>query len=344
MEKYINQSVLIIGAGPAGLTLAYYLQQNNIDYLILEQNERPGSSWSQMPDHLHLVSLWTSNYLLKEDLPLSSPYKAHSAKEFSAYLEDFARKHQLKIKNNTTVLDISKENGIFVVKTNEGHCTGTFVVDCRGYFNSPFTPPFQVTGEPPLMMHFKNYKSYLQLNQYEKILIVGKRLSAGQLLYELATHGKHQLFLSVKSKIQYGLPDFLLNLFLRNLNAIERFIKKFKLRLKEEIEVPMNFKVKKIVTKQVKVRGNILKIDNKKVYFTDGNPEEIDAIIFATGFRPSPISLRDDFESQTTDGLFYLGRGAQRTFTSRFIRGIREDAPILCQLILAKLASKNKFQ
>lgn len=344
MEKCFDKSVLIVGAGPAGLTLAYYLQQNNIEYLILEQNDKAGSSWSQMPDHLHLVSLWTSNYLLEEDLPLSSPYKAHSAKEFSVYLEDFAHKHKLKIKTKTTVLDIKKENELFIVKTNEGDYQSKFVVDCRGYFNSPFTPSFQVSGTPPLMIHFKDYKSYAELSQYKKILIVGKRLSAGQLIHELATHGKHQLFLSVRSKIQYGLPDIFLNFFLRNLNSIERFIKRFKLRLKEEIEVPMNFKVKNIVEKQVKIKGNILKIDHNKVYFSDETVEEIDAIIFATGFRPSNIILKNDFESQTVDGLFYLGRGAQRSFTSRFIRGIREDAPILCQLILEKLASKNSVQ
>ena len=56
------------------------------------------------------------------------------------------------------------------------------------------------------------------------------------------------------------------------------------------------------------------------------------------------VTLRDDFESSAIDGLFYLGRGTQRSFTSRFIRGIREDALVLAQVILGKAASKNKSQ
>ncbi|MDD4973070.1 MAG: NAD(P)-binding domain-containing protein [Bacteriovorax sp.] len=344
MENSINQRVLIIGAGPAGLTLGYYLNKYNVDYLILEQSDKVGSSWTQMPDHLHLITYWKSNCLLDEDLKLFDPDKIHSAKDFAQYLEDFSSIHQLKIKTHNKVLDIAKENNQFIVRTQIDEYKAVLVVDCRGYFSFPYIPLLKINGNAPFMMHFKDYKNCTQLNQHKKILVVGKRLSAGQLLCELSISGKHQLFLSARSSIRFSSPLFLFKHFLRHLDFYEGIIKKFNLRLKEAREVPMHISAKTIIKKQVKVFGDIVKIENKKVHFTCGTIQEIDAIVFATGFSPTAINLRDDFESATIDGLYYLGRGTQRTFTSRFIRGIREDASVLGQLILGKLAPNNKSQ
>jgi putative flavoprotein involved in K+ transport len=344
MEKIINQKVLIIGAGPAGLILGYYLNKHNIDYLILEQNDNVGSSWSQMPDHLHLISYWKSNCLLEEDLQLFDSNKTHAAKDFAKYLEDFSIRHQIKIKTRNNVLEITKENGQFVVKTHSDKYKTSLVVDCRGYFSFPYIPLLKINGNAPFMMHFKDYKNSDQLNQHKKILVVGKRLSAGQLLCELATTGKHQLFLSVRSPVRFSPPLFLFKYFLKHLHFYEGIIKKFNIRIKEAREVPMHTNAKKVIREHVKVLGDIVKIENKKVHFTCGTIQEIDAIIFATGFRPAAINLRDDFESSTVDGLYYLGRSSQRTFTSRFIRGIREDASVLGQLILGRLPPNNKSQ
>lgn len=344
MENSINYSVLIIGAGPAGLILGYYLEKANIDYLILEQGGEVGHSWSQMPDHLHLITMWHSNCLIKEDLPLAPRYKTHSAKEFAAYLLQFSMRHKLKLKNHSQVLEIKKENDVFVVQTQNVRFLAKTVVDCRGYFNSPFIPDLAISGGPPLMVHFKDYKNSAQFSAYKNILVVGKRLSAGQILLELEKTGRHELYLSVRSKIRYSPKPFMLNFFLKHLNLFEGLATLLKPNNKFEAEVPMHFAVKRIVEEQTKVVGDIVKIVDKKVTFTCGDTQEIDAIIFATGFRPASVFLRDDFESKEVDGLYYLGRGSQRTFSSRFIRGIRADAPILCQLILGRLASSNKFQ
>lgn len=344
MENSINHNVVIIGAGPAGLILGYYLEKAGVDYVILEQGERVGQSWLKMPDHLHLITMWHSNCLLKEDLPLAPRTKTHSAKEFATYLYEFARKHKLKLKTHTQVLEIKKVENIFVVESLQHRYQAAFVVDCRGYFNTPFIPALDISGKPPFMLHFKDYKNSSQLKAYKKVLVVGKRLSAGQILVELDKAGGHNLFLSVRSTIRYSPKSYMLNFFLKYLHLFEELGSVLNSNTKREVEVPMHFVSKKIVEEHTKVVGDIVKIVDKNVFFTDGNVCEIDAILFATGFKPALAELRNDFESKEVNGLFYLGRGSQRTFASRFIRGIRADAPILCQLILGKLASSNKFQ
>ncbi len=339
-----NHDVLIIGAGPAGLVLGYYLQRLNVDYLILEQSDQVGASWRQMPDHLHLITQWRANFLIEEDAKKADLSKNHKALEFAEYLADFKREHNLKVKTEIKVTDVAKNNDGFSLTTTQGTWKSKFLVDCRGHFNYPFIPPYEMRGDLPLMLHFKDYKNRTQMNGLKNILIVGKRLSAGQLVTELAVANRHKLFLSARGKIHYSVSGFLLNFFLRHLFFFEKIGKFIDKKPKKPFEVPMTRTVKPIIDREVTLMNDISKIENKKVTFTDGQSIEADAILFATGFRPPKINLKDDFESSETEGLFYLGRDTQRTFTSRFIRGIREDAPILGNLIFGRLASSNKSQ
>src|SRR6185312_15816779 len=58
-EKAVKENVhdyLIIGAGPAGLQLGYFLQKAERDYLILEAGESPGTFFKKFPRHRTLIS------------------------------------------------------------------------------------------------------------------------------------------------------------------------------------------------------------------------------------------------------------------------------------------------
>ena len=228
--------------------------------------------------------------------------------------------------------------------TSDGDFTANAIVDCRGFFNFPFIPDYPITGHSPLMLHFKDYKNRVQLNEYKNILIVGKRLSAGQLIAELSIAKRHTLFLSIRSPLHFGPPQMMLNFFLRHLDVFEKFAKFFKRKIKREIEVPMDHAVKKIINRDVQIVKDIKSINGKDVTFIDNRVERIDAILFATGFRPPEVLMKNDFESAAVKNLFFLGRNSQRTFTSRFIRGIREDAEILGNLICGILESSKRSQ
>ena len=65
----------------------------------------------------------------------------------------------------------------------------------------------------------------------------------------------------------------------------------------------------------------------------------VDLIILATGYTPPEFSLSaNGFESSKFKNYFILGRGAQQSFRSRFLRGIREDAKLLASMIKEKLS------
>ena len=52
----MTEQVIIIGAGQAGLSTAYYLKRNGIDPLILDANPTHGGAWLHAWDSLRLFS------------------------------------------------------------------------------------------------------------------------------------------------------------------------------------------------------------------------------------------------------------------------------------------------
>lgn len=335
MENTSHYPVAIIGAGPAGITLAIHLKKLGIESIILEKGPEAGQSWGSMPDHLHLISLWQSNCLLPEDNKKSSPYKDHSAQEFKNFLKALVAEHALHVVYDFKVDNVKAEVHGFALNGTSKIINAKFVVDCTGYFSFPWIPKYPKSESHPLMLHFNDFKNGEQFKQYERICIVGKRLSAGQLITELVQSDPNkQIFLSTRSKLKFSPPMFILSILLRNLNWFEWL--PLKLKIKKGPDIPMHSSVKKYFT-NVHIKGDIKKINNDSITFTDGE-EKIDAIIFATGYRRLHDKLKDDFESAERPGFFYLGVDGQRTFTSRFLRGIREDAPHLAKLIAGKLA------
>ncbi|MBN3314917.1 FXRD2 protein, partial [Atractosteus spatula] len=47
----------VLGAGPAGLQMGYFLERSGRDYIILERNQQPGSFFSIYPRHRRLISI-----------------------------------------------------------------------------------------------------------------------------------------------------------------------------------------------------------------------------------------------------------------------------------------------
>jgi thioredoxin reductase len=129
---------LIVGAGPAGLQLGYFLARANREFLILEGGPAPGTFFRTFPRHRKLISInkphtgWDDpelnlrmdwNSLLSEDPDLLfarySPRYFPPADDLVRYLEDFASAHRLPIRTNTRVSSISRD-GVFHVRDDNG--------------------------------------------------------------------------------------------------------------------------------------------------------------------------------------------------------------------------------
>jgi putative flavoprotein involved in K+ transport len=336
--------VVIIGAGPSGLAMGYYLKKLGIHYKIVEKEKMVGASWANMPEHLHLITSWKSNLIVPEDLKLFNANKKHSAKEFSEYLNNFGIRNNLNISLDEFVSNIEKKDKTFEITTNKNtyHCS--IVINCQGYYSNPVIPAFQMSGELPRILHFKDFKNAEQFIDCNRICIVGKRLSAGQVINELLeSDPKRNIILSARSSIRFSASEWILNFMIKHIDRIENLIKKIS-NSKKTLDIPMHISLKPYFINQIKVFPDIVELKNKIIYFTDGSTEEVDAVIFTTGFERKNDLLKNDFESAVSDNLFFLGVDLQRTFTSRFLRGIRDDAPSLAKIVEGRLASRNNNQ
>jgi thioredoxin reductase len=132
---------LIIGAGPAGLQLAYFLSRAGRDHLVVEASDQPGTFFRTFPRHRRLISSnkrytgWDDpelnlrmdwNSLLSDDPSLRFTNYSESyfppADDLVRYLGDFAAGHALRIKYNTRIARIARRNGFFVA-TDEDNQT-----------------------------------------------------------------------------------------------------------------------------------------------------------------------------------------------------------------------------
>jgi len=130
---------LIIGAGPAGLQLGYLLGAAGRDYQIFEAADAPGAFFDTYPRHRKLISInkvhtgsrdpevnlrtdWNS--LLSDDARLCftrySERYFPSAEDLLRYLRDFAHEHRLRIRYQTRVARITKQDGFEVTDAGGG--------------------------------------------------------------------------------------------------------------------------------------------------------------------------------------------------------------------------------
>ena len=305
-----------------------------------------------MPSRLKLLSPWKANWLRPEDASRFPAHHETTRDEFAGYLRDFAATRRLPVRTNVQVKEVRRDTVEgFIVETSVGEIRARCVVNATGCFSAPWTPEIPGANASRLLrLHtaeFGDAESLRRRIQRDErpVLIVGKRLSAGQTMSELIEAG-FNVALSCRKPIEFGPGPlgwwwfFRLHPWLeaRELRRRGRQARGFTPKL------PGGKARQLVESGLVKIFPPIERFTESSVVFTDGRTLEPAAVIFATGFRPAlrhlvPLGLRlnaetgspglTSFESSEASGLFFLGLDGQRNFQSRFIRGIRQDAPLL---------------
>ncbi|CAF1342999.1 unnamed protein product [Rotaria sordida] len=206
----------IIGAGPAGLQLAYFLQKVKRDYIIYEKASQAGSFFINYPRHRRLISInkrntgeknrkfnlrhdWNS--LLSDDDHLRFTHRSKqlfpSADLMVDYLNDFYRYYNLHIQFNTTIKNLqpiseqtttcdSKDCSFASIarfRMNDQHdnrYTCGIVIVATGLF-IPNIPP--VDGID-LAVGYENLSLDIEEFENKSVLILGRGNSA----FEVAQH------------------------------------------------------------------------------------------------------------------------------------------------------------
>jgi putative flavoprotein involved in K+ transport len=182
-------SVVVVGAGQAGLSVSRALRLSGVEHVVLEASD-VGASWRGRWDSFTLV---TPNWTL--DLP-GHPYagddpEGHVARdEIVAYLERFARDAG-PIERGVGVARLGPgSSGGFVLETTDGPREAEVVVVCTGAYRRPHRPAVAATFPDGIaVLDALEYRNPDQLPK-GRVLVVGSGQTGVQLAEELQLAGR----------------------------------------------------------------------------------------------------------------------------------------------------------
>lgn len=320
--------VCVVGAGPGGLAMARALKRLGIAYDQFERHSDVGGIWDQanpgspMYDSAHMISSRTLSGFVGFPMPESFPdYPSH--RQIVAYLRDFADRYGLRdrIRFNVEVTSAGRDGAGWLVRLSNGseHRYDALVA-ATGLAWHPRLPdyPGQFSGET---IHSSQYRS-ADLFKGKRVLVVGAGNSGVDIACDAARtadkafislrRGYHfvpkhvfgkpaDVFAATSAWLPLRLQQWSFALLLRLLNGdVSRY------GLKRPDHLPLSsHPIVNTVALNAMAHGDltpkpdIARFDGSAVSFSDGSREEIDLIVFATGYVHKvpfldPALLADD--------------------------------------------------
>jgi putative flavoprotein involved in K+ transport len=344
---------LIIGAGPAGLSLSNKLKKYGQEHVLVEK-KCAAASWISMHEGLHLVSPWWTNVLDLAGLFSHWPFAVVNARRYANYLTAYRTRHKIQVHGSCSVHRIrQRTDKRYDVDTSKGQIVADKVICATGYFCSPRNPapPYDDDGSIDVI-HTGNYAGMSAFHEAlgeRQILIVGKRISAGQLMVELYEAG-YSMSLACRGAVEFRRDGVLGWLKDTAYYFYEEMLLRRHPDFVAESFPPMDGgKTRTLIESGlVHVHPPVRRIHKRQVEFVDGSVLEAGLVINATGYRPAlpelPTSVsffsEDDaptcsgWESTDSPGLYFLGLANRPNYGSRTLRGIRRDSRKLAKLLV----------
>jgi thioredoxin reductase len=349
---------LIIGAGPAGLQLGYFLQRAGRNYAILEAGETPGTFYRDFPRHRQMISInkphtgWDDpelnlrmdwNSLLSDDPDLlftryTERYFPH-ADDYLRYLGDFATAHGLDVRLRTRAVEVARDDGGFVVTDDSGRThRGRRLVVATG-FGAPYLPPI-----PGIELAEPYNDVSVDPGDFtdQRVLIIGKGNSAFETADNL-TEKAAVIHLVGPSALKFAWRTH----FIGHLRAVNNnFLDTYQLKTQNMVLDGTVQRIERrgdeyVMTLSYARRDKVVELAYDRVIACTGF--RLDASIFTDGCRPE-LTIKDRFpaltaewESVNVPGLYFAGTLTQvrdfKKYTSAFTHGFRYGIRALTHML-----------
>lgn len=194
MIEYFN--TIIIGGGQAGLSVSYYLSQQNRNHIILEKTSHAAAVWQNRWDSF---TLNTPNWMIQlpgaeYDGPYPDAFMARD--DIVAYINDYVEKFNPPIRYDTEVLSAESNKHGYKIFSDKGIFEASNVVIAVGLYQHPNIPSFSHSLPSEIhQLHSSVYKNPDSLPA-GAVLIVGSAQSGCQIAEELYQSGR-KVYLSV---------------------------------------------------------------------------------------------------------------------------------------------------
>ncbi len=318
------KKTIIIGAGPAGLATAGRMRKKGLPFQMLEKSDRIAERWHGHYDRLRLHTVKELSQL--PHLPFPDEYPRYiSRDQLIDYLEHYANKFNIRPFFNTPVSRITRKVKWQIETDDRKQFEADQVVIATGVNRIPYRPSWP--GEDDFSGTISHSRTYKNPDAFkaQKVLVVGMGNTGAEIALDLAEAGI-DVYLSVRSPVNivprdvfgrssqvtakklqhlpFGLGDFLgktvRSLFIGNLEKYG--LKTSNLSPVEQLKTTGQSPVidlgtvRMIKEGRIQVVSDIAKFSSNSIVFTNGESQEIDQVILATGYRPVLDEILDSVE------------------------------------------------
>lgn len=320
IQEY-SDKYCVIGAGASGLAAVKNLKQLEIPFDCIERENQVGGLWcygkpySAVYKSTHLISSKTMSGLLDFPMPADYPdYPNHE--QVLAYLQSYAKHFDLNahIQFNTTVDWIERDaDGLWLVKVSSlsgGTQTRRYrgIIIANGHLWDPRYPEYAGTfaGET---IHARDYRTP-DIFKHRRVLVIGGGNSGCDIAVEAAQHADATFHSTRRGyhyipKFIFGIPTDQFNelsvrmgtpLFLRR--AVSMLLIRLILGNPARLGMPnpdhklleshpiINSQLMYYVAHgDIHPKPEVAALAGDSVLFTDGSREQLDMIVYATGYK-----------------------------------------------------------
>lgn len=325
--------VVVIGGGQAGLSVSYYLQRlgvrSGVDQVVLDRGPGPGGAWQHRWEALRLGSAHRVHDLpgmRRAGITFETADRSRPARDVVAeYYGHYERFFGLDVRRPVAVAAVYDRGAELVVRTTAGEIATRVVVNATGTWGAPFVPYYRgirdFTGRQVHTSTYRDASDFAGL----RVLVVGGGTSAIGFLLELEGVAA-KTFWATRRPIDY-LDQGTLDLEAA-VNAVEQQDAAARTgralpSIVSGTGVPKTRRIAAAIERGVLApRPMFDHLEREAVVWPDGSRERIDAIVWATGFRPdirhlSPLRLHEKTGGvQVTSGaaerdprIFFAGYG-----------------------------------
>jgi cation diffusion facilitator CzcD-associated flavoprotein CzcO len=316
----MDNDVLIIGAGPAGLATAGSLALRGMQAQVIDAAADVGASWRGHYDRLRLNTLKAWSAMPGMRFPPATP-RYPSRRQMVDYLEAYARRFRIEPDFGQQVLKIAAAGGGWAAATASGRTyRARHLVLATGANRCPRMPAFDgQEGFSGTIMHSQSYRDAAPFSG-QRVLVVGFGNTGAEIALDLAQRGIG-VALSVRSpqNVVYrdvlGVPVHLVALLLSRLpvswgDALSGWLRDLTVgdlrpwgirtssvspmrQVRESGRAPLidAGTVAGIRRGQIAVHPGITRFLPHGLAFEDGSEAGFDAVIFATGYQPQLAQL-----------------------------------------------------
>jgi len=345
-EPTSSYEVVVVGAGQAGLAMGHFLRRQGRDFVILERAGEIAPAWRERWDSLTLFT--PRRYSGLPGLPVPGDPDGYPTRdEVIAYLERYAATFELPIELNSEVkrLDLGDDRP-FRLEVEGRTITADQVVVATGPFQTPYVPKLaERLADDVFQTHAVGYRRPEEV-PHGTVLVVGGGNTGFQIAKELSA--THKVVLSVGSR-QTPLPQRPLgrDLFwwLTKARILDKSVESRLGRKLSTRDTLIGSSPRELKRHHgVELKSRVVAADGHTVRFEDGSELEVDAVIWATGYRPDhswiKLSVFDEdgrlrHRRGVTDvpGLYFLGLTWQHTRGSALIGFVNADAEFIAEKI-----------